>query len=62
VFAFSAVGAVVIRVVHVGEGGSLELGVLHVTTVTSIACGHPRDNSYSGCGLSLLDEDVELGP
>jgi hypothetical protein len=60
VFALAAMRAVIVGIVDVGEGGGLEFGVLHGTTVTRITCGLPRDNSYSGFELRVLDEDRGL--
>src|SRR5580658_2266566 len=54
VLALSAIGSVIVRVIDMGEGCSLEAGVFHAPTLVATACEHPRDNSYSarqGSGL-----------
>jgi RNA polymerase sigma factor (sigma-70 family) len=58
VFAFSAVCAVVVRIIDVCEGCSLELGVLHRPTLTPVGCGLLLYNSYRVIARRALYKDM----
>jgi hypothetical protein len=59
--ALAAIRTVVIRVIDVREGRSLELGIFHGATLPVCGCEHPRDNSYSSASSSRLYSVRKVG-
>ena len=53
-FALAAIRTVIVRIIDVREGGSLQLGVFHERTLAPAGCGLLLYNSYSTAGKSVL--------
>ena len=58
VLALTAVRAVVVRIIDVCEGCSLEFGVFHMPTLTPVGCGLLLYNSYSLSTRRALYNDM----
>ena len=59
VLALAAVGAVVVRIIHVGEGCSLKTGVLHEPQDTAGRLWMLMYKSYSTGVARLLDKSTK---
>jgi len=60
-FALATVGTVVVRIIDVRKGCSLELGVFHVPTLAPVGCGLLLYNSYSLNTRGALYKTIAAG-